>query len=307
MTADSIRLWKTLWRCSVPLKILNFGWWLIREVVPCLQLLRKRRVNVEIMCPKCHASEESLLHLFVQCSFARSVWMLTSVGWQFPRVSSWRAWLETVFQCSSLKAADEILMILWALWSARNKRVWNFQFVNPSSVVQMAGRVLNEWSNHRAKPPRLGVGNPANRAWSRPPTGFLKINLDASVFSGGTVAGVGLVCQNSFGEFIAAKTMLLHGQFNALHAEALSVREALSWIKAKAWSSIIVESDALMVVNAINSSTVTDDSSFGLVISDCKLLINEIDNVECRFVYRSANVVAHLLATGLHSLSGLGV
>lgn len=69
-------------------------------------------MDAENICPMCRAHEESLLHLFVQCSFARNVWMLTSIGWLFSGAVSWMAWLENVFQMATMARAEEILMIL---------------------------------------------------------------------------------------------------------------------------------------------------------------------------------------------------
>lgn len=78
-------------------------------------------------------------------------------------------------------------------------------------------------------------------------------------------------------------------------AEAIGVREALSWIKRKEWAKGEIESNCLIVVQAIQSS-VEMISYFGSIISDCRVLLRELKHVVLRFVKRSANRVAHNLA-----------
>lgn len=50
-------------------------------------------------------------------------------------------------------------------------------------------------------------------------------------------------------------------------------------------------------------STVTLSSPFGLVISDCKQLMQDVENAEFCFVKRSANRVAHCLARQSYVIS----
>ena len=80
-------------------------------------------------------------------------------------------------------------------------------------------------------------------------------------------------------------------------AEAMGIREALSWIKSTHWSNVIIETDCLVAVQGIRSSVVML-SYYGRIISDCKDLLNELKyrHVVLRFIKRSANTVAHHLA-----------
>ncbi|KAM6549739.1 hypothetical protein CsatB_021415 [Cannabis sativa] len=78
-------------------------------------------------------------------------------------------------------------------------------------------------------------------------------------------------------------------------AEVIGVKEALSWIKQKDLSDVEIETDSLVVVQAINGS-VQMPSQFGLLIQDCQSLISELNNVFVFFVKRSANRAAHCIA-----------
>ncbi|XP_073130840.1 uncharacterized protein [Henckelia pumila] len=89
---------------------------------------------------------------------------------------------------------------------------------------------------------------------------------------------------------------------NPAIAEALGIREALSWLKELDYYHFQIESDAKIVIDALNSS-VSDHSSLGLLIEDCKLLVEEFQSCLFYFVRRSANQVAHALARAVGSLS----
>ena len=75
--------------------------------------------------------------------------------------------------------------------------------------------------------------------WSRPPVGFLKCNFDDSSFSSQNIASFGIIIHNSDGKFVAVKNSVLHCSMNPALAEALSCREALSWLK-ETWLKLIV-------------------------------------------------------------------
>lgn len=69
------------------------------------------------------------------------------------------------------------------------------------------------------------------------------------------------------------------------------VKEALGWIKRKAWCTAIVETDCYAVVQAIRSKT-SMPSYYGSIIRDCRELVSDNPNVLLCFVKRSANRVA---------------
>ena len=89
-------------------------------------------------------------------------------------------------------------------------------------------------------------------------------------------------------------------------AQALSFREALNWLKEVGRSLVLLESDALLVINVIKHCKV-DNACFGLIIVDCFSLLKEIPNYSVSFVRRSANQVAHVLGRTSVSMFGLGV
>lgn len=67
--------WKKIWRLNVPSKIQIFLWKLENEVLPTSSFLRERiRLNVDILCRNCSASNETSSHIFKECRISVKFW-----------------------------------------------------------------------------------------------------------------------------------------------------------------------------------------------------------------------------------------
>ena len=119
--------------------------------------------------------------------------------------------------------------------------------------------------------------------------------MDAALFHNEHRYGYGVVARDHNGNFIEAKAAGFAGSITTEMAEVLGFKEALSWVKAKQWRKVILETDCIRVIQAMRSLTVLA-STFRLIIEYCKKLVHEIANAEYYFVKRSANRVAHCLA-----------
>ena len=143
--------------------------------------------------------------------------------------------------------------------------------------------------------------------WSRLPDRWLKCNVDAGMFQVCGIIGSDVVLCDCHGSFVTARSNTWYSSvLTPSVAEALSFREALSWLKEVGMSLVLLESNALIVINAIKHCKV-DDACFGFIIADCISLSKEILNCSISFVRRSVNQVAHVLARTFVSMSSLGV
>ncbi|XP_043816612.1 uncharacterized protein LOC122724816 [Manihot esculenta] len=142
---EGSEIWSRFWKTKVPPKVLNFCWRALVNVVPCLSLLQSRRVPVDSMCPLCHEALETILHILVQCPFARSCWLSSPLSWPAFSAVSLREWFSLAFLTASAENASLILMISWALWHNRNNVVWKAQGRTASGVFFMALNFLQQW------------------------------------------------------------------------------------------------------------------------------------------------------------------
>ncbi|KAL6497650.1 hypothetical protein OROHE_027083 [Orobanche hederae] len=113
--------------------------------------------------------------------------------------------------------------------------------------------------------------------------------------------GFGCVLRDEHGSFMAAKGIPWNGVYESSVAEAMAVREALSWVKGKGIDYVQVETDALKVVLAFQKQA--SYSSFDLLLNDVKELMSCFTHIEFSFAKRSANRAGHLLARESVSLS----
>ncbi|MBA0823499.1 hypothetical protein Goarm_020227 [Gossypium armourianum] len=86
--------------------------------------------------------------------------------------------------------------------------------------------------------------------WLPPPTGYVKCNVDASRFE---------------------YTVFEKGPFGPRLVKAFAIFEALSWLKSIHMENVILESDCLMVVNALLRLSI-DVLEVGMLVHDYLML-----------------------------------
>ncbi|KAK6118703.1 hypothetical protein DH2020_047560 [Rehmannia glutinosa] len=196
-------------------------------------------------------------------------------------------------------------MIIWALWKNRNESVWNGIIQSPTHIVNFASSTMIQWEaaqKAELKDWRIKPGDGAI-AWNKPKHDAIKCNVDGAIFAQKGLIGFGCVVHDGQGIFRAAKQGIMPGLDNAMLAEAITIREALSWIKEKFTNAaVVLESDSLGVIQAIRG-LISDNTYVQSVINDCLKLLEDLPMVSCVFVRRSANRVAHALAKASGSLS----
>ncbi|XP_019190496.1 PREDICTED: uncharacterized protein LOC109184955 [Ipomoea nil] len=136
----------------------------------------------------------------------------------------------------------------------------------------------------------------ATERWSRPSRGMLKLNTDAALQNSSSSMGLGWVLRNDEGRFLACKNMCMHSNYTVKEAEALSVREALSWLLGIGMGNVEVEMDSQIVFNVLHSSSFS--SSFGLLVDDVKELAATIGGVEFFYARWNANCATDTVARG---------
>ena len=118
------------------------------NVLPTADNLRCRQVELSSVCSICNAAIESVVHCLVNCSFAKSCWLLSPISYEGGCVY-FVDWLERVFAHCSSDDCDLAAMICWSLWLNRNSKVWKNRNGRLSSVLNLAGQDLFQWRSVR--------------------------------------------------------------------------------------------------------------------------------------------------------------
>ncbi|XP_050238008.1 uncharacterized protein LOC126687490 [Mercurialis annua] len=192
-------------------------------------------------------------------------------------------------------------IICWHIWCNRNNKVWAQKSGIPDDVISAAEQQLAAWRIARSSRIDGHVGSVEKGdgmcRWRPPEVGWVKCNVDAALF--GDDIGIGCVVRDHFGAVVQAKKMVIQGTFSPRTAEAIGIREVLSWLKG--WSKLIVESDAMDVVLGIRNP---DREDSDVVVCDCADMAKQFHNLKFCFVRRSANRAAHVMAHNARFTSG---
>ena len=180
-------------------------------------------------------------------------------------------------------------MIKWMIWNNRNS-VWRNRWQDDAQVNRSAEFLLQEWSQAQATAhPTIGYSEEeSDRKWVPPLAGTLKCNVDAALPTHAQQLGFGFIIRDWKGEVIVVRNGRMVGPTEALVAEALGCREALQWIYRNGVVNVIVESDSQVLVSLIKKPSALS-SSVGLIINDCKSLIQTIMGCSILHIRRSAN------------------
>ncbi|XP_060965301.1 uncharacterized protein LOC133034265 [Cannabis sativa] len=184
-------------------------------------------------------------------------------------VSSLLSWLNDTSRLVDGESMGRVVMLCWAIWSARNDLLWKQRVRSVRDVVVFANSSLDQWLKAQGKGPLM------------------------SPLKEGDV-------RNTNGNLVAAFVGFKHGKVSPELAEIMGIREALSWLKNHTYTQAILEIDSLVCVKAIQSVEIFA-STFGLVVEDCKNILKNLLNVSVFFVEHFANRVAHFVAR--HSIS----
>lgn len=119
---------------------------------------------------------------------------------------------------------------------------------------------------------------PAAITWQPPVQMEYKMNVDAAVNVNNLKIGIGAVVRNYKGEVVAALSKPIQGCFKSDEMEAKALFHSLNWAINQGLQLDIIETDALRVSSAVNSSK-RDRSSFHDLINDVCYLLSSFSGV----------------------------
>ena len=144
---------RDIWNIKSSPKTKFFLWKLMRGAVPLGKNLKARHINDSAMCTFC-ALEESSLHLFFQCPFAKQIWNVAPFKntLSVDHISSLRAGIKAskLLIClppSGLAAGPLLPWIVWAIWVARNQKIFNNKISSPMETLTHAISLAREWQS----------------------------------------------------------------------------------------------------------------------------------------------------------------
>ncbi|KAK1353602.1 hypothetical protein POM88_008168 [Heracleum sosnowskyi] len=131
--------------------------------------------------------------------------------------------------------------------------------------------------------------------WKCPDPGWYKANVDAAIHEGSSQFRVGMVLRDDTGVFVAGMVKRFDENATVLEAEATGMYEVLQWVCGLGVSQVVVESDSLVVVDALNKNR-KYVSEVGSIFESCRVVLQQRCDLKVQHVRRQANKVAHSIA-----------
>ncbi|EEE57524.1 hypothetical protein OsJ_07834 [Oryza sativa Japonica Group] len=313
-------LWNTIWSCPVPPKVRIFAWRVASDCLATRVNKKGRRLEALDTCTLCGTESETAFHALCRCTYARALWAALREVWQIPDQTTWTyqgtKWLLLTLVKLSEMERMFILMLLWRIWHVRNEVVHDKR----PAPIEVSKRFLVSYVDsllgirqHPTKDIHKGKGvicyqlrnssrqggsersQGTDEAWVRPPPGWSKLNVDGSFNNSSGQAGIGMILRNSEGEAIFTGRQAIANCVDALESELLACKFGLDL--ALHWSilPIILETDSILAVSAINGKT-EDKSRFAYLIRELRLLQKGEREVKVQKVHRDHNKISHVLA-----------
>lgn len=128
--------------------------------------------------------------------------------------------------------------------------------------------------------------------WRRPTYGWTSIIVDAAIFY--DLGAISSIRRNHLGQLTGANVRNYPHICVLAVLEVLAIREALSWVKDRGLSHVVIESDCLLAVKTINNNEVLN-SNYGLLIFYYRDVLATLVDVQVVFTRRSVNLTTHNL------------
>ncbi|XP_019159671.1 PREDICTED: uncharacterized protein LOC109156272 [Ipomoea nil] len=260
-------IWKGLWRLKIPPKVKCFFWNLCTMCLPTKDALVIKRVQCDPICVMCGRANESSIHLFANCDFAHACWNHLNAEWIMCYADSVAIWIEEMWTVLPVKMLEQVVMVTWAIWEARNALVWQQKNSNSRAIVQAALIYARNWKEAREKDDlimrRSLQGSPGELPRWVPHEG-VRVNIDVAMDMNNCRMGFGWSAQDGEGRLLGVVMFVQKGLFLVKEAEAMGAREALSWIKEMGWNRVILETDSQVVTNAVSGDV--NLSPFGSIM-----------------------------------------
>jgi ribonuclease HI len=291
------RSWLNIWDFPCPNKVKMFLWQFAHNILALKRnLVRKRDKIEDTRCLMCNRFDEDGAHLFMKCKKVKVCWRGLGLEIMRREMAECVTPSEVLEMLWKMPLEKQLLIIIlwWQWWDQRNKFRMDGACLSEQHLVHVVKCYAAEYLELfvKAKDDKLV----ARQRWMPPQQEWLKVNVDRAFRENLCRGGWGCIIRDAEGHMVVART----GNSNRINCasvnELMAVREALKLAEELRISKLIVESDAMLLVQAINRREEYLSAS-AVIIQDIKAHMSlSFNRCVVQFVKRDCNMAAHLLA-----------
>ncbi|XP_019168815.1 PREDICTED: uncharacterized protein LOC109164722 [Ipomoea nil] len=310
-----------------------FLWRAVSNRLPTTTNLLIKRVEVDPRCAMCGLFQEDIMHALVLCDFAKNIWDKSNLTIPNIITNIFYVWFDELLNVLDSDGIFYAVVILYNIWRARNRVVWEATLPRPEAVLKIAAAAKLAWSRahpqqHTALPTTLlaapnqsqenaNLRAPVSTA-AKPPglprricrvdggylqetgqatLGVLLLDSDGGYLQETGQATLGVLLLDSDGGYVSAFSGPLQGCSSPLMAEVLACKEALSWLKDRGEQNVEIFTDCLTLHHYLTTPTIVLRTYLGYAIDTCRLIASSFQSCSFYFIPRVQNHLAHALAT----------
>ncbi|MBA0761163.1 hypothetical protein Gotri_023846 [Gossypium trilobum] len=204
-------------------KIKIFSWRIGHNILLTFDNIARIRQGFNNTCPRCKSSEDTLIHVMKDCPKACEILVAGGLNNILldGNYNNCIDWIEDVFW--KMGAA----VMIWERAQTLSKDFRIFNLTEPSIISP----------------------NQVKKGWTKPLTGYVKVNVDASVSNGCRVVRV--VARDHDGFVIRGYYNFKENSMDVIWAELEAFQEGLKLAEKLKVAQLIVESDSATLVNTV--------------------------------------------------------
>ncbi|GLT63476.1 hypothetical protein SLA2020_360390 [Shorea laevis] len=293
--------WSWIWKVSTIPKIQYFLWLLMHGRLLTLDTLAQWGVVQNSGCPRCSNGPETLNHLFRECQYASLFWDSITPYSSTSHIQNldFRSWIKTNVcwkNSNNIPSTWPTVFsyAIWSIWYSRNQLVHDRRQISIMDLKCTTFDKAQEFIRNNLNYAEAKPKNIISVGWSPPPSGFVKLNSDGSALGNPGMAGAGGLLRDHFGRWIVGFSRNI-GWTTSIAAELWAIRDGLEVAISKGFSKIIVETDSKIATILIESADISLHS-LGVLISDCRSLLDRFADAQLSHIYREANTAADFMA-----------
>uniref|UniRef100_A0A2N9J884 Reverse transcriptase domain-containing protein n=1 Tax=Fagus sylvatica TaxID=28930 RepID=A0A2N9J884_FAGSY len=141
--------WKKTWKLAIPRKIKHFLWRAYHEFLPTFFNLYWCKINSNPYSVICKQDEDTTIHALWQCPLARNTWALVQGRVQkIPnQAEEFSGFMQWIFRNFTSDALAEWAAVVWSIWNARNKMVYEDCQLPPALILSNGLSIVRDFKH----------------------------------------------------------------------------------------------------------------------------------------------------------------
>lgn len=170
-------------------KLRIFIWRAAKNLLPSMDNLWKKKAVQDLLRQICRNGVENVFHALVTCKRAWKVWKLTQFAEELKRIHDQDiiSLLQGRMSARSKTDAEMLVVVCWGIWNARNQLLFTNKKEDPQVVLAKVEAIVSAYKRTQlpASTHMVNQDRALQQKWNPPPSGYLKLNVDAATKFGG--------------------------------------------------------------------------------------------------------------------------